>query len=146
MEPVRSTEISDSTKPSSTNSDANVDTNPYTAPRLSSDEARRPSLIPIPAVVGMFVAGILGAFYLVVFGASIYEVFRAPANWSIASYVREGTLSAIFVVICAVTIRQFRLRRRNARIWILVCPLLLLIFVYPGTHTVFTFFQNMIGL
>ena len=121
-------------------------TNPYTAPRVSRNESKPRQPVSGLAVAGMAVAGILGALYLLVVVTSIYEILRVPQRLSIVGYVREGTFSAVFVIICAVTIRQLKERRKNARIWMATCPVLLLIFVYPGTHAVVSFFQNMIGL
>lgn len=122
-----------------------METNPYAAPRVADHE---PPVGPVSnlAMASMVVAGILGALYSVVVVASIYEVVTASPGWSIAGYVREGTLSAIFVVICAVTIHRFKTRREHAHVWLMACPLLLVIFIYPGTYAVLTFFRNIIGL
>ena len=121
-----------------------METNPYAAPRVADDE---PPVRPVSnlAMASMVVAGILGAFYSFVVVAAIYEVVTASPGWSIAGYVREGSLSAIFVIICAVTIHRFKTRREHARVWLMACPLLLVIFIYPGTYAVLTFLRNIIG-
>lgn len=93
----------------------------------------------------MAVAGILGAVYLIVVIASGYECVRAPPGWSIAGYVREGILSTVFLVICAVTVRKFKARSHYAGVWMMFCPVLLVIFIYPGTGAVQTFLLRLFG-
>lgn len=118
--------------------------NPYTAPR-SLEGQRDPSPLPPVAVAGVTLAGILGVVYLFVAASLLYEIICASPQLKIDAYVREGTLSAIFLIVCGMTIRQFLARRRRAPVWLMVSPTLLVIFVFPGTYAVLTFFKDTIG-
>lgn len=119
-----------------------AETNPYAATSRAEAAPNAEGPYPKRAVFGMVIAALLGAIYLLVVAASVYECVNAPAGYSIDGYLREGTFSAAFAVICGVTVHQFRMRRNNAGVWLMACPLLIVIFVYPGTYAVLRFFRN----
>jgi len=123
-----------------------AESNPYATSMVANDEPTQVGLRSNLTVAGIVIAGLLGALSLLVVAASIYEIIRAPAGWRITNYVTEGTLAALFAIISGITIHQFKARHECARVWLMICPLLLVIWVYPGTFTVLSFFRGIIGL
>ena len=127
-----------------------MNTNPFQPPSTSTSAPPNGPAVPVRfsgwAIAGMTTAAILGIFYLFVFAASIYEcaTLAAPGLKSIG-YVREGALAAIFVVLCFVTFLNFVAERRRAVLWLCICPVLLVVFIYPGTSAVFSFFETLVS-
>ena len=121
-------------------------TNPYATSMVAKDEPTPVGPRSNLAVAGMVIAGLLGVLYLVVVAVAIYETLRASAGRGITGYVVEGTLAALFAIISGVTIHQFQARQQGARVWFMFSPLLLVIWIYPGTFTVLSLFLHIIGL
>lgn len=119
---------------------SSLEPNPYAAP--SPTEAKT-SVSWRLAIFGKATAGIFGVVYLLVVAASAYEI--VPATTYIGSYLREGILAAISALICHVTIRQFQAKNEQAVFWLMGCPVLFVIWIYPGTSAATTFVLRLFG-
>ncbi len=118
--------------------------NPYSPPICESLSRRKSRAFIEFRTAGIAIGAILGSLYAVIFGASIYEYVHSTPPQLTTDYVRTAIVSVAFAIL-SFTATICCLKRIRIGHWLLLLsPMLLIVFVFPGLNTVWNVFGRML--
>lgn len=119
-------------------------TNPYSPPICALPSFHKSRALHKYRTVGIVASVLFGSIYVVIAGASIYEYVRSSPPLLTTDYVRTASASVAFAVLSFTATVCFLKRSRIGHLLLLMSPMLLMVFVFPGLNTVWNFVERLL--